>query len=332
MTSTEENTTARIVRPIAYGGPENLAVFGTPVPEPAAGGVVVEVRAAGVNPIDWKLYSGAFHAVADKNKTSAGVADDTLPALGLECAGVIAAVGSEVTGAKVGDEVLVYPVTAAYADYVTAPVTSLIPKPATVGWAEAGALLLAGTTAVHVLHAAGVGEGDTVLVHGGSGGVGLMAVQLAAARGATVIATAAERNHDLLRDLGAIPVAYGPGLLDRVRAAAPGGVTAAVDLAGTAEALDASLELVADRQRIASITGTERRSAAGIKVLGNGPGQDTGTEIRNAARAGLADRAGAGELRVVISAVYPLAEAAKAHEAGIAGHTPGKLVLVPQHS
>jgi NADPH:quinone reductase-like Zn-dependent oxidoreductase len=242
---------------------------------------------------------------------------------------VITAVGSEVTGAKVGDEVLVYPVTAAYADYVTAPVTSLIPKPATLGWAEAGGLLLAGTTAVHVLHAAGVGEGDTVLVHGGSGGVGLMAVQLAAARAATVIATAAERNHDLLRDLGAIPVAYGPGLLDRVRAVAPGGITAAVDLVGTAEALDTSLELVADRQRIASITGTERRAAAGIKVLGNGPGQDTGTEIRNAARADLAERAGAGELRVVVSTVYPLAEAAKAHEAGIAGHTPGKLVLLP---
>ncbi|MGH8919226.1 MAG: zinc-binding dehydrogenase, partial [Acidimicrobiales bacterium] len=175
-----------------------------------------------------------------------------------------------------------------------------------------------------------VGQGDTVLVHGGSGGVGLMAVQLAAARGATVIATAAERNHGLLRELGAIPVAYGAGLLDRVRAVAPGGITAAADLVGTAEALDTSLELVADRDRIASIAGTEQRAAAGIKVLGYGPGQDAGTEVRSAARAGLATRAGAGELRVVLSAVYPLAEAAKAHQAGIAGHTPGKLVLVPE--
>jgi NADPH:quinone reductase-like Zn-dependent oxidoreductase len=321
--------TARIVRPSAYGTPDVLAVFDTPVPLPAADGVVVEVRAAGVNPIDWKLYSGAFHTVDKKNKDSAGVADDTLPAIGLECAGVIAAVGPEVTGFGIGDEVIVFPVTAAYADYVTAPVASLTPKPAGLGWAEAGALMLAGTTATHALHAAGVGEGGTVLVHGGSGGVGLMAVQLAAARGATVIATAAERNHDVLRDLGAIPVAYGDGLLDRVRAAAPGGVTAAIDLAGTDEALDTSLELVADRQRIASIAGTDRRATAGIKVLGYGPGQDAGTEVRNAARAELAALAGAGELRVVIDTVYPLHEAAKAHEAGSTGHAPGKLVLIP---
>jgi NADPH:quinone reductase-like Zn-dependent oxidoreductase len=189
--------------------------------------------------------------------------------------------------------------------------------------------MLTGTTAVHVLHAAGVGAGDTVLVHGGSGGVGLMVVQLATAAGATVIATAAERNHALLRELGAVPVVYGSGLADRVRAAAPQGVAAAVDLAGTDEALDVSLELVGDRTRIASITGSPRRAAAGITLLGYGPGEDAGTELRGAARRGLVERVGSGALRVIVDGTFPLEEAAKAHEIGIAGHAPGKLVLIP---
>ncbi|MCF3120212.1 NADP-dependent oxidoreductase [Streptomyces arenae] len=318
-----------IVRPTAYGSPDVLRVFEQPIPRPSADEVLVRVHAAGVNPIDWKLYSGTFHAVDDNNQDSFGVSLDSLPALGLECAGVVTATGADVTGARIGDEVIVYPVTAAYAEYVTAPVTSLIPKPATLTWPEAGGLMLTGTTATHTLHAIGLGRGDTVLVHGGSGGVGLTAVQLAVAQGATVLATAAHRNHGLLRELGAVPIAYGPGLLDRVRAVAPDRVTAAVDCAGTDEALDTSLELVADRRRIASITGTDRRVHAGIHVIGNGPGQDMGTDIRHAARADLAARAGAGELRVFIDTCYPLHEAALAHKTGIAGHAPGKLVLVP---
>ncbi|MEV5982176.1 NADP-dependent oxidoreductase [Streptomyces sp. NPDC052114] len=319
----------RIVRPTAYGAPDVLRVLDVPTPRPAADEVVVRVHAAGVNPIDWKLYSGTFHKVADTHKDAVGVAADTLPTLGLECAGVVTATGADVTGPEIGDEVIVYPVTAAYADYVTAPATSLVPKPATLSWPEAAGLMLAGTTAAHTLHAVRLGRGDTVVVHGGAGGVGLMAVQLAVALGATVLATAAPRNHGLLRELDAVPLAYGPGLLDRVRAAAPDPLTAAVDCAGTDEALDTSLELVTDRQRIASIAGTDRRARAGVKVIGNGPGQDTGTEVRLAARAGLAAGAGAGELRVLIDTAYPLEEAALAHKAGIAGHDPGKLLLVP---
>ncbi|MET1073233.1 MAG: NADP-dependent oxidoreductase [Umezawaea sp.] len=319
---------SRIVRPTAYGTPDVLAVTEVPVPHAAADGVVVEVRAAGVNPVDWKLYSGSFHAVDDDHKDAAGIAA-SMPSLGLECAGVVTEVGADVTGVRVGDEVVVYPVTAAYADHVTAPAASVLAKPAGLGWAEAGSLMLAGTTAVHALRAAGVGAGDTVLVHGGSGGVGLMGVQLAAAAGATVIATAAERNHALLRELGAIPVVYGPGLADRVRAAAPEGVTAAVDFAGTDEALDVSLELVADRARIASITGSPRRAGTGIKLLGYGPGQDAGTEVRAAARGELVELAGSGALRVVVDTTFALDEAAKAHAIGISGHAPGKLVLIP---
>jgi NADPH:quinone reductase-like Zn-dependent oxidoreductase len=163
----------------------------------------------------------------------------------------------------------------------------------------------------------------------GHDGVGRMGVQLAAARDATVIATAAERNHALLRGLGAVPVAYGPGPAGRIRAAAPRGISAALDFAGTDEALDVSLELVADRARIASITGPLRRAGAGIKLLGYGPGQDAGTEIRDAARGDLVERAGSGALRVIIDTTFPLADAAKAHEAGMAGHAPGKLALIP---
>jgi NADPH:quinone reductase-like Zn-dependent oxidoreductase len=318
----------RIVRPTAYGHPDVLAVFPVPTPRAARDGVVVRVRAAGVNPIDWKVYSGTFHKVEDSHKDAAGVAA-SLPSIGLECAGTVTEVGRDVTGVQIGDDVIGYPVTAAYADYVTAPATSVLAKPAGLGWAEAGSLLLTGTTAFHALDTTGVGPGDTVLIHGGAGGVGLMGVQLAAAAGATVIATAAERNHGLLRELGAVPVVYGPGLADRVRAAAPQGVSAAVDFAGTDEALDVSLELVADRTRIASITGSPRRATTGIKLLGYGPGQDAGTEIRSAARAQLVTLAGTGALRVIVDSTFPLDDAAKAHEVGIAGHSPGKLVLLP---
>ncbi|MET9489720.1 NADP-dependent oxidoreductase [Nocardia sp. NPDC006630] len=318
----------RIVRPSTYGTPDVLTVIEVPTPRAAAGEVVVEVRAAGVNPIDWKLYSGAFHTVDEDHKDAAGIAA-SMPSLGLECAGVVTEVGADVTGVQVGDEVIVYPVTAAYADYVTAPATSIFAKPAEIDWARAGSVMLTGTTAVHALHAAGVGAGDTVLVHGGAGGVGLMAVQLAAAAGATVIATAAERNHALLRELGASPVVYGPGLADRVKSAAPQGITAAVDFAGTDEALDVSLELVPDRTRIASIAGSPRRAEAGIKVLGYGPGQDAGTELRAAARGDLIERAASGTLRILVDTTFPLDQAAKAHEVGIAGHAPGKLVLIP---
>jgi NADPH:quinone reductase-like Zn-dependent oxidoreductase len=131
------------------------------------------------------------------------------------------------------------------------------------------------------------------------------------------------------RSAGRQPVVYGPGLADRVRAAAPQGIDAALDFAGTDEALDVSLELVADRARIASIAGSDRRAGAGISVLGYGPGQDAGTEVRAAARSELVERVGDSALRVLIDVTFPLVEATKAHQIGIAGHSPGKLVLIP---
>jgi len=144
-----------------------------------------------------------------------------------------------------------------------------------------------------------------------------------------VIGTASPARHDLLRELGAIPVAYGAGLADRVRGVAPGGVDAALDLVGTDEAIDVSLELVADRARIATIAASARGLELGIQVLGGAPGADPGTEIRDAARLELVRLADSDSLRVLVSQTYPLTEVAQAHQAIMTGHTSGKIALIP---
>jgi NADPH:quinone reductase len=313
----------RTVIATAYGGPEVLAVVDEPVAEPGPGQAVLQVRAAGVNPIDVKSYSGQF-----------GSDPARLPLrLGLEAAGVVTAVGAGATGPAgpvlVGDEVIAFRASGAYAAELLVPADVLVPRPATLDWAQASGLMLTGATAWHALVATGVAQGDTVLVHGASGGVGVMAVQLAALRGATVIGTAGPASQDFLRDLGAIPVTYGAGLADRVRAAAPQGVDVALDLVGTDEAVDVSLELVADRTRIATIAAGQRGLKLGIKALGGGPGADPGTEIRAAARLDLARLAGEGKLRVVVSRTYPLDEVAEAHRFSLAGHVTGKIALIP---
>lgn len=312
-----------VVIAAAYGGPEVLKLIDEPAVPPGPGEARIEVRAAGVNPIDHKVYSGMF-----------GTDPAQLPIrLGSEAAGVVTSVGAGATGpagpVNAGDEVIAYPASGAYAAGLTVPATALVPKPATLDWAQASGLMLTGATAWHTLAATGVGDGDTVLVNGASGGVGLMAVQLAAGRGATVVATASPARHDLLREFGAVPVAYGPGLTERVRAAAPGGVDAALDLIGTDEAMDTSLAVVADRARIATIAGFARGQKEGVKVLGGGPGADPGTEIRDAARLDLARLAGAGKLRVVVSRTFPLADVAEAHRALATGHAAGKIALIP---
>ncbi|MFD5914369.1 zinc-binding alcohol dehydrogenase family protein [Streptomyces massasporeus] len=307
----------------AYGGLEVLSVITEAVPEPGPGQVRIAVRAAGVNPFDQKVYSGAF-----------GADPGNLPLrLGLEAAGVVTAVGDHATGpagpVEVGDEVIAYRAPGAYAAELVVPASSVVPKPANLSWEQAGGLMVVGVTAVHALEAIGLRKGESVLIHGAAGGVGLMAVQLAVGRGATVLGTASPAKHDLLRELGAVPVAYGPGLADRVRAAAPEGVHAAADLVGTDEAVDVSVELVADRSRIATIAGIVRGAQAGIKLLGGSPGADPGTDIRAAARLQLTEAAEAGRLRVLIAGSYPLSEAAAAHREIMTGHTSGKIVLVP---
>lgn len=302
------------------GGPEMLSTIDRPATAVGPGEVRIAVRAAGVNPVDYKTYSGG-----DPGR---------LPiAVGLEAAGVITEVGEGAVGPHgpvvAGDEVMAFRVSGAYTDDLVTPARTVVPKPAALGWAEAGGLLLAGATAVHTVTATALSAEDTVLIHGAAGGVGLCAVQLAVHRRARVIATASARNHGLLRELGADPVEYGPGLAERVRALAPAGVDAALDLVGSSEALDVSLDLIPARQRIVTIVAAQRGLDAGVKVLGGAPGADPGAAIRDAARLELADLAGNGALRVVVAATYPLEDAAAAHRAIQGGHTVGKIVLIP---
>ncbi|WP_457134354.1 NADP-dependent oxidoreductase [Mycobacteroides abscessus] len=310
------NMTQAIVA-TSYGGADVLEFRDITTPGPGPGQVLINVKAAGVNPIDWKLYSGAF-----------GTDPDKLPMrLGLEISGTIAAVGAGVDGLVPGDDVIAAGQIGGYATRVIAAADQVFKKPASLSFNEAAGFLLTGQTAAHLLEATNVTEGDTVLIHGAAGGVGLLATQLAKARGATVIATASAARHDQLRGYGALPVEYGPGLQERVSAIGP--VDAALDLVGTDEAADVSLALVADKGRIATIAGFGRAASDGFKALGGGPGADPGTEIRLAARPELIRLAGNGELKVTVDRTYPLSDARQAHEYGQTGHARGKIILLP---
>jgi NADPH:quinone reductase len=304
-----------------YGGPEVLEIVSTPVPAPLADEVVVEVRAAGINPIDWKLYGGAR-----------GTDPTAMPMrMGLEASGVIVAVGEDTQGPagpiSVGDEVMVFPARGAYAERIVVPASSVIPRPSELTWEQAAGLLLAGCTAVHALTAVDPSEGEVLLVHAASGAVGRLATELAVGRGSRVIGTASPDHHDSLRELGATPVAYGDGLEQRILELAPDGVDAAIDAVGTAEAIAVSLRLVRDRNRIVSVVAEKPARDAGVRLLGGAPGADPGTEIRNAARLELAQIAANGGLRLPVAS-YPLDEVAAAHRLGQSGHPGAKLVLL----
>jgi len=236
----------------AFGGPDVLSVVHQDVPVPGPGQVTVEVRAVGMNPVDYKLFSGY-----------AGADDSALPMpVGFEAAGVVTAVGEGARGrggaVAVGEEVIAYPITGAYADAVTVDASAIAPKPASMSFEEAAGLMLTGATAVHGLNAVGIIGGTTMLIHGVSGGVGLTAAQIAIVDGATVIGTASQRHHESLRARGIIPVAYGEGLLERVREAAPDGIDGAFDCVGTEEAIDVSLALVAHPRLVVTITAWHR--------------------------------------------------------------------------
>lgn len=309
----------RVVVPRGFGGPEQLAVEEVPTPEPGPGEVRVAVRAIGVNPYDWKLYSGAF-----------GTDPALLGGIGSEAAGVVDAVGAGVEGWSVGDPVIASGIPGnGYADHVVVLPRSLLRKPDSLSFEQAAVLPTAAGTAAHALEAASVAAGDCLLVHGAAGGVGSLTVQLARLRGSRVLATASPANHDYLRSLGAEPVAYGPGLVERVRAVATDGVDAAIDAVGTDEAVDASLELVADRRRIVTLVSFARAGQLGITAIGSGPGADPGTEIRRAARQTAVELAAAGGLTVEVAQTYPLEQTASAHADSRAGHTRGKRVVVP---
>lgn len=294
------------------GPPEVLQVVELPDPHPGPDEVRVRVRAAGVQPADVAVRSSG---AAPPGTT---VAYPQIP--GNEFAGVVDEVGSAVTGIVPGDAVLGFRTLGCAAELVTAPAAQVVHKPAEVPWVVAGALSASGQTAHTALQALGVGEGDTVLVHAAAGGVGTVAVQLARLEGATVVGTASERNHAYLRSLGAIPVTYGAGLVERVREVAPQGVDVALDAIG-GEALAASQELVEDPDRIGTLVDFEAAQRLGVRALRTDRSAARLTELV----ALVAD----GRLRITVSQTFPLERAADAHRAVESGHVRGKVVIVP---
>jgi NADPH:quinone reductase len=297
-----------------YGGPEQLEIREHDPGEPGPGQVLVEVRAIGVNAWDVKSYSGS-------------VGDDPakLPMpLGGECAGVVLA-GELDEGA----EVIVHPVGGAYADRVLVKESSCVPKPPGLAWEQAAGLMLTGTAAAHLVAATGVGSGETVLLNGAAGGVGLYAAQLARHRGARVLGTALPADHEVLRELGVEPFDFREDVAAWVREQAPGGVDAVLDAVGAPPVLDLSLAVVKDRTRVATLIPSPAAAERGVAQLGFGEGADPGTELRAGARYDLALGVEEGWLRVVVAETFALERAADAHRAMVGDHRAGKLVLVP---
>jgi NADPH:quinone reductase-like Zn-dependent oxidoreductase len=312
MTDDTQAPTMRAMTYDRYGGPEVLALTEQPRPKVGPGEVLVRVRSAGVNPVDWKLMAGGLDAVMD-------VRFPVVP--GWDVAGVVEAVGFDVPEFAPGDEVIAYARKdyvhgGTYAELVSVPARSLAPKPRSLSWDEAAGLPLAGLTAWRVLNRLGVGEGDTVLVHGAAGGVGSLGVQLARTLGARVIGTASERSHARLRELGAEPVTYGDGLADRVRSLAPGGVDAVADFVGGV--LDVTRAVLADGGRHASIADPGALDAGGSYVWV----RPDGVEL-----AQLGDLADAGDLQVPVDRVFPLEALADAFRHSAQGHAAGKVVV-----
>jgi NADPH:quinone reductase-like Zn-dependent oxidoreductase len=296
----------------SFGGPEVLEVRDVAEPHAGAGQVRVRVSAAGLNPVDWKIAASA---------EAAGRWGVTLPAgFGNDFAGVVDEVGDGVTGFAVGDRVYGGARTAPVADYtVVRPGTDpLRLTPDGVADITASTLVIAGGTADAVINVIGVGPGDTVLIGGAAGGVGVFVVQLALRAGAQVIGTGSEATFGFLRELGAEPVAYGNGLVDRVRALAPQGVTAAADLVGT-ETAQAALDLGVPPSRIATI-------AAGATPL-DGVRATGGRDATPGALERITAAIAAGEFVVPIAATFPIEQSRAAVELQRAGHVHGKVVI-----
>ena len=290
------------------------------VPPPGPGEVNVAVRASGLNPADAKH-------VAEGNNP-----DDFPRPVGYEVAGVVTTIGPDTElasgGGAVGDEVLAFRVRGGWASELTIPAQDVFAKPPGVSFEQAANLLLAATTASEMLHVTGVGPGETVLVHGASGAVGVMLLQQAALLGARVVGTASLARSDAVRRYGGEPVAYGDGLGQRVRTAAPEGVAAALDCIGTDEALAVSLALMPHRGRMVSIVAPGDRAAADgyHRIWGGRPASKA---YRDSVRAELIELAAAGKLEVPVAATYPLEEALSAAEVLQGKHPGGKLALVP---
>jgi NADPH:quinone reductase-like Zn-dependent oxidoreductase len=296
----------------AFGAPLEIREVDDPKLGPDA--VLIAVKASSVNPVDHGIAAGGLE----------GMLDTFFPVIpGWDVAGVVEAVGPSVTHVAPGDEVFGYVrkdvvFGGTLAEKVAAPLRTVTKKPAQASFAEAGAIPLAGLTALQSLHTLDVGPDDIVLIHNASGGVGSFAVQIAVSLGARVLGTASEGNHEYLRGLGAEPVLYGDGLVDRVRELVPAGVTAVLDLHGAD--LDVSPELLAEAStgRIVSIVNPAVKDMGGHYVF-VAPDIDDLDEL-----ARLFD---AGKLRVEIAATFELAETQKAWDLSKEGHTRGKIVI-----
>jgi NADPH:quinone reductase-like Zn-dependent oxidoreductase len=302
----------------APGGNEVFSFEDYDVPPPRQGEVTIAVRAAGMNP-------------ADHKHVARGRPEDFPKPIGYEIAGVITAIGPETSiasgGGAVGDEVLAYRVSGGWATELTVPAADVFARPESLPPEQAANLLLAGSTASEMLHVTGVTEGDTVLVHGASGAVGVSVLQQAALLGAKVVGTASERSFDSVRRYGGVPVTYGDGLEQRVRDASPAGVAAALDCIGTDEAVDVSLALVADRDRIVTIAAAQRAAADGIRAIAGAMPESQ--SYRDRVRADLIRLAGDGRLEVPMAGTYPLADALEAVDVLRGQHPGGKLALMP---
>lgn len=283
-------------------------------PKVGPGQVLIEVRAAGVNPVDWKVMAGGLD----------GLMDTFFPVIpGWDVAGEVRALGPDTPEFAPGDQVIAYARkdvmhAGTFAQYVAVSATAVARKPAMLDWPQAGGLPLAGLTAQRTLDRLEVGPGDTLLVYGAAGGVGSMAVQIGRDRGARVIGTASERNHDFVRALGAEPVAYGDGVVDRVRELVAGGVTAVADMVGGQ--LETTLAVLANGGRHASIADN---------TVGEHGGHWIWVRPDGAKLAELADLAERGALTVEVAKSFPLEEVGAAFDASRSGRTRGKLVITP---
>jgi NADPH:quinone reductase len=300
-----------------FGGPDVLELVDVDVPPPRSGEVVVDVRAAGMNPADYK------HIASGQNPR-------LLPlSLGFEVAGVISAVGRQTEiasgGGVAGDEVVAAQISGGYATRVRVKAHNVFAKPAALSIAEASGLILAGSTAAELLDVTGVGPHDTVLLHGASGSVGLSALQQAKLLGARVIGTAGQASFGIVQRFGGEPVRYGDGLEQRVRDLACGPITVAIDTVGTDEAVDVSLDLVQDRSRIITTAAFRRAEADGFRLVGarnpaSGP-------FRAKIRPHLIELAAKGQLAVPIGRTFPFSDAPAALALLMSGHPGGKLAL-----
>ncbi|WP_435129224.1 NADP-dependent oxidoreductase [Actinacidiphila sp. bgisy144] len=296
-----------------FGSADVLHATDIELPEPGPGQVRLAVRAAGVNPIDSKIRSGAMQEVFPV----------TFPYVpGVEASGVIEAVGPDVTHLAVGTEVFGRVATGAYAEQALASADALLPKPAGLDWAEAASLLVAAETTYRALERLDLHPGETLLIHGAAGGVGSVAVQFAVGRGLKVIGTASEANHARLRSLGAVPVVYGDGLVARVREVAPDGVDAAFDLAGRPQALADSVELTGGTARVITVANAATAKESGVAFTGGGDADRSRPAVAEAL-----ELLATGKLRLAVHRTYPLAQAADAQRESEAGHATGKIVL-----